>query len=93
MTIGEAEALQIHFGHYGHRGLTLGEIAAEDPLYLDWLAGRTNLGVHLKEAISLLCTKHERRIDQAMARHEKPKLFDAPPPDVPRHTTRQTRLF
>src|ERR1017187_7530306 len=25
----------------GHRGLTLGEIAAEDPLYLDWLAGQS----------------------------------------------------
>jgi hypothetical protein len=64
MTILEAERIRMPFGK--HRNLTLAEIAAVDVLYLDWLAGLTNLDAYLREAIDLLCKKHERAIDKAM---------------------------
>lgn len=76
MTILEAEKIRMPFGFYGRQGLTLGEIAADDVLYLDWLAGRPLGHAYLKEAIGVLAQKHEHAIAAAIHRGDKPKIFD-----------------
>jgi hypothetical protein len=62
MTMESAEATVLCFGK--HKGETLGQVAATDVLYLDWLAGQGWLKDNLLEAVLVLCKKHERRIDQ-----------------------------
>lgn len=69
MTIIEAERLKMPFGRYGT--FTLGEIAARDVAYLDFLAGISpKLDLYLQEAIALMCEKHGRAVKVTVARRD-----------------------
>jgi hypothetical protein len=52
----------LHFGK--HRGLRLREVAAEDVVYLDYLAGLKDLDPSLRPAVDYACKKYGREIDR-----------------------------
>jgi hypothetical protein len=75
MTTREAEQIRMPFGHY--KDSTLGEIAAADVLYLEYMAGQALPDLHLRDAFICLAEAHAPAIASAKARGEKPKLFNA----------------
>lgn len=48
-----------------HKGRTLGDIAEQDVLYLDWLNGRELHG-GLQEAVRWMCEEYAREIERAL---------------------------
>lgn len=60
--LAKAEALPVQFGK--HNGKTLGEIAAVDLMYLDWMAGQTWLRGTLLDGVLALCARHAREIER-----------------------------
>jgi hypothetical protein len=52
------------FGKY--KGETLGDIAASDPAYLDWLAGLDNLYEDTRKAVDAICEKYAAEIERAI---------------------------
>jgi len=66
MTVQEAEKIQMPFGKY--KGKSLGAIADEDVLYLDWLLGETIKWETLRTAIGVIC---EDRVDEIRRKTEE----------------------
>lgn len=64
----KSEDVIVSFGKY--RGKTLGEIAAADMLYLDWLNGR-DLRPPLLEAVADLCERFGHEIDAELATRQE----------------------
>ena len=65
MNLDQAHGVLMPFGKY--KGKTLGEIADEDVLYLDWLVGVQVWG-KAGEAVKLLCEAYAAEIHDAMSR-------------------------
>jgi len=68
MSLEEAEAVRLPFGK--HRGRTLGEIAAADVLYLDWLIGRDIRSDRLALALAMVCEDRHREIADRLEARE-----------------------
>jgi hypothetical protein len=62
MTVETAAALPVQFGK--HKGKTLGQVAADDLMYLDWMAGQAWLKGTLLDGVLTLCKLHEREIER-----------------------------
>lgn len=60
----DAENVVMPFGKY--KGRTLGDIAADDVLYLDFLAGCDIKGRQLWKAIGEMCQRFAHEIDSAL---------------------------
>lgn len=73
MTTLDAEKIRMPFGHY--RGVLLGELAAEDPLYLAHMASEGVRDDYLAKALRVLADKHRETIAAKIAKGEKPKLL------------------
>ncbi len=52
-----------------HKGKTLGWIAENDVLYLDWLVGSPDLRGPLRDAVEQMCETWAREIDLELERH------------------------
>lgn len=63
-----AEELRMPFGKY--KGETLGVIADNDLLYLDWLNGRELRG-RLLTAVAEICTRRAKEIEQLLDEREE----------------------
>jgi DNA-binding Xre family transcriptional regulator len=63
MTVREAEAVVMPFGR--HKRKTLGEIADEDLLYLDWARDKAET-IRLAEAIATICEARKTEIDDLL---------------------------
>ena len=62
MTIECAESAIMPFGK--HKGRSLGDIADDDVLYLDWLIGQDWLKADLRECVSVVCESRSKEIDR-----------------------------
>jgi len=63
------------FGKY--KGKQLGQILADDPLYLDWLVGAEIRSERLAFAVAEMCKKYEPEIERAMGGQDRRRHFDA----------------
>lgn len=64
-----AEAEVMPFGKY--KGKTLGWIANNDILYLDWLVGQDIQNVKIRLGVGAICQARAGEIEQAMEEQER----------------------
>lgn len=91
MTSLEAEKIRMPFGHY--KDATLGQIAAEDPLYLAHMAGEGVRDSYLAEALTVLADKHRATIEAKRSAGERPKLLAHLAGQGARPQGKQLKLF
>lgn len=65
VTPADPEDMTMPFGK--HRGRTLGEIADDDILHLDWLAGTEIRNRRLQQAVGEICRRRSHEIESALA--------------------------
>ena len=64
MTLNQAKQTVCPFSK--HRGRTLDQIAMDDPMYLDWMAGLDDLRGSLAEAVPIVAKAYATEIESAM---------------------------